>query len=94
MSRALFLTSSFFSAAFVVLLVLGLLVLGGPVVADEPLGPPVNEPPACALEQGSCPVGITKCTENHCCYGEDQWDGEPCCICQDTDCDGIEVCPP
>ncbi len=92
MSRALSLTSSFFSAAFVVLLVLGLLVLGGPVVADEPLGPPGDEPPACAIVQGSCPLGITACVEMHCCYGQFLLISGSCCICQDTDCVSGEVC--
>jgi hypothetical protein len=85
MSRALSLTSSFFSAAFVILLVLGFLVLGGPAVADELLGSqPLTAEPVCEYENGSCPSG--GCGSDDCCSCVDEDTGSPYCDCLNQGC--------
>lgn len=94
MSRIFSLSSSFFSAASVILLVLGLLVLGGSTIADEPLGPDNGQPAACQLNSNhNCPgPQQTSCGNDNCCFGS-QIEGD-CCICQNTTCTGNETCTP
>jgi hypothetical protein len=93
MSRTLSLTSSFFSAAFVILLVLSFLVLSGPAVADELLGAGPLLNPACTYVSGlTCPVESTCPNNGHCCEGEYDDEEEYCCLCQDTACVGNESC--
>jgi len=63
MARVLSFGSSFFSATFVILLVLGLLALGNPVVADEPLSPNNNQMEACGNpdDPNGCGSGDGNC---------------------------------
>jgi len=96
MARVLSFTSSFFSAAFVILLVLGLLALGNRVVADEPLGPPpIKEPCAYPDETGGCPAGNDQCSGDSscCCYCFCLLNGFEygCCDCFES-CHGTPDC--
>jgi hypothetical protein len=92
MSRTLSLASSFFSAAFVILLVLSFLVLSGPAVADELLGAEPLLNPACAYQSGlGCPTVSTCPNHGYCCLGYSD-DNDPCCLCQDTPCVADEAC--
>jgi hypothetical protein len=71
MARILSFASSFFSAAFVILLVLGLLSVAGPVMADEPLlNPNLSD---------SCGVANQGCDDEGYCYPND------CCPCDNND---------
>lgn len=94
MSRVFSLTSSSFSAASVVLLVLGLLVLGGPTAADEPILPDGDGPPVqCTVSNDTCPGGVTDCSTDHCCLAHtDDNLGIACCNCQNSVCIDGEVC--
>jgi hypothetical protein len=96
MSRALSLTSSFFSAAFGILLVLSFLVMGGPAFADVLVGP-LTDVYNCVITEGgtSCPQGNnTSCGSEDCCYCTDEWDAEEhCCFCRNATCIGGLPCP-
>jgi hypothetical protein len=66
MARLATFALNFFSAAFVILLVLSFLALGNPVVADEPLNTTSD---ACYDPDEGCANGDSYCTDS----------GTPCC---------------
>lgn len=91
MVRVLSLISSLFAAAFVIFVVIGLAVIGGPLAADEPLtaGCPVQG--GCGPPPGPCKVLYTGCCQDElgyeeCCWPCDNPDVGDGCVCNESEC--------
>ena len=79
-TRVLSFASGFFSAAFMVLLVLAALTVGGSVAADEPLPPPNND--GCSVPDGySCPQPAACGSTQGCCQCADIMQERIYCQC-------------
>ena len=91
MARVFSVASGFFSAAFVILLVLGAIAVGNVLIADEPL-------PSCAGEQcgdGNEPCNYEKCGGGSCgcCYCKEE--GQGSCFCfllEEQPCPDVAEC--
>jgi hypothetical protein len=98
MARVLSFVSNLFSAAFVIFLILGLMVVVGPVMADEHLddfgltcGGNANDSPACASGNQDCGGnGLTCCL----CADDDDGNQIDVCVCWTTPCPLVSNCGP